>query len=300
MSPQGDPAAIKVIRKVPGSDRELLFVDLAGIPNVVPIWDAGEIESGYVLVMPSADYSLRHRVDVAGGSLTAEEVVTVLTDVCSALECLSPEIVHRDLKPENILLYQGQWCVCDFGIARFAAATTSPNTMKFSMTPAYAAPEQWRFERTTPATDVYAVGVVGFELLTGSPPFRGTDEELREQHLASQPTVSEDVPTKLADVILSCLLKDPGSRPSAANVKRRLSEALGASSGASEALAEANRLALEKIGASQSREARIRSEIERRGILFEDAVGSISRVIERLKAQILRHASVATVSEANG
>src|SRR5258708_40144833 len=103
------------------------------------------------------------------------EAVNILLDVAEALASLEKDVVHRDLKPENILFYQGHWCLADFGIARYAEATTSPDTHKYSFTPPYAAPEQWRFERATPATDVYAFGVTAFELLQGHRPFRGTD-----------------------------------------------------------------------------------------------------------------------------
>jgi serine/threonine protein kinase len=68
----------------------------------------------------------------------------------------------------------GRWCLADFGISRYAEATTAPDTRKLAWTPAYAAPEQWRAEPASAATDVYALGVIAYELLAGIRPFRGT------------------------------------------------------------------------------------------------------------------------------
>ena len=84
-------------------------------------------------------------------------------------------MVHRDLKPENVLFLDGHWCVADFGISRYAEASTAPDTRKYALTPAYAAPERWRNEHATSATDVYSLGVIAFELLTGARPFPGPD-----------------------------------------------------------------------------------------------------------------------------
>ncbi len=179
----GSQAVIKLVPKSPGASRELLFEPVSGHPNIVPIWDAGEWENFYVLVMPRAETSLRQHLGEAGGKLETLEAVSILIDVAEALAGLESEVVHRDLKPENILLYEGHWCLADFGIARYAEATTAPDTRKHSFSLPYAAPEQWRMERATPATDVYAFGVTAFELLQGHRPFAGPD--FREQHLAS-------------------------------------------------------------------------------------------------------------------
>lgn len=166
-------AVAKLVPKAPGADRELLFVDLGNARNVVPVIDHGETDAAWVLVMPRAERSVREHLIEAAGALEMVDALAVLSDVAAALADLEGRVVHRDLKPENILLLEGHWRLADFGISRYAEATTAPDTRKFSMTPPYAAPEQWRWERATSATDVYALGVLAYELLTGSRPFLG-------------------------------------------------------------------------------------------------------------------------------
>jgi serine/threonine protein kinase len=171
----GSTAVIKLIPKVPGASRELLFEKLSGTPHVIPVLDTGEWQDNYVLVMPLAEKSLLKQLNDAGGRLALDEALPILVDVAETLASLEKDVVHRDLKPANVLLYQGHWCLADFGIARYAAATTAPDTRKHSMTPPYAAPEQWRAEHATSATDVYAFGVMMFQMLQGHLPFPGPD-----------------------------------------------------------------------------------------------------------------------------
>ena len=115
--------------------------------------------------MPKAEKSLRDHLEGEGGRLSVEDARKVLTDVAAGLVAIEGRVVHRDIKPENILLLDESWCLTDFGIARYADAATAPDTRKYSMTARYAAPEQWRGERAVGATDVYATGVVAYELL---------------------------------------------------------------------------------------------------------------------------------------
>ena len=112
---------------------------------MVPILDRGECGDYWVLVMSRAEKSLRGHLDEMGGRLTVNEAVSVLIDISEALVTVEgPDVVHRDLKPENVLLLDGRWCLADFGIARYAEATTASDTWKGAKTAAYAAPEQWR------------------------------------------------------------------------------------------------------------------------------------------------------------
>ena len=130
--------------------------------------DQGETEDAWVIVMPRAEKSLRDLLDEVGGAgLGTGAAVGALTDIAQALGDLAGRVVHRDLKPENVLLVDGRWCLADFGISRFADATTALDTRKFAKTPPYAAPEQWR-ERATSATDVYAFGVIAYEFGDGA------------------------------------------------------------------------------------------------------------------------------------
>lgn len=217
------PAVAKFVPKDPESARELLFVDLDDAVNVVPIVDSGEHESHWVLVMPRADRSLRDLLDSTPGGLDSSQSVEVLLDVSRSLESLEDGVVHRDLKPDNVLLLDGSWCLADFGIARYAAASTAPDTRKYSLTPQYAAPEQWRFERATSATDVYAFGVMGYEMMAGELPFQGPKtEDFREQHLLENPPPLTTVPVPLSTLINECLFKAPEARPRPANIIARL------------------------------------------------------------------------------
>jgi serine/threonine-protein kinase len=290
----GSAAAVKLVPKAPGASRELLFEELSGLPNIIPILDTGEWEDYYVLVMPRAEKSLRQRLQEAGGKLDLDEAVAVLTDVVEALASLEAGVVHRDLKPENVLLYQGHWCLADFGIARYAEATTTPNTHKFAMTPPYAAPEQWRGERATSATDVYAFGVMAFELLQGTLPLPGPD--FREQHLnQSPPAVSGCAPT-LASLVYECLFKAAAARPTPANILARLRTSQKTPSPAAAKLQAVNKSVVEKQGEDAAKMSAKQSIEESRRQLFDVAEQSFERILDTLRGRILEAAPATQVS----
>ncbi|HET9654882.1 MAG TPA: serine/threonine-protein kinase, partial [Kineosporiaceae bacterium] len=210
----GSAAAVKFVRKVPGAERELLFVDLPGVRNVIPVIDSGETADSWVIVMPKAQGSLRNRLNDALGPLPLTETVKVLTEVAETLEDLQGRIAHRDLKPDNVLYLDGKWCLADFGISRYAEATTVANTFKGAWTRAYAAPERWLNERATSAADIYALAVSGYELLTGRLPFDGPD--LQHDHLyTAPPDLPAGVPESLAAVLRQGMAKNPAARPDA-------------------------------------------------------------------------------------
>ena len=91
----GSAAAIKLVPKEPGASRELLFEELSGLPNIIPILNSGEWEDYYVLVMPRAEKSLREHLNDSGGKLDLDEAVTVLVDAAVALSSLDGEVVPR-------------------------------------------------------------------------------------------------------------------------------------------------------------------------------------------------------------
>lgn len=286
----GEEAVAKLVPKDPGADRELLFVDLGGVRNVVPIIDSGETPDEWVLVMPRAERSLRQHLDSWGDKrLEAEEAVPILTDLAIALTDLDGRVVHRDLKPENLLLLDGTWCLADFGISRYAEATTAPDTQKFALSPPYAAPEGWRAERATTATDVYSLGVIAYEMLAGSRPFLGPSlEDYREQHLHSDPAPLAGVPTPLASLVDECLYKAPGARPTPENVGRRLANVASTpqSSGLGK-LREANREEVARRAETARQESASRTEEERRGELAESAGKALTRIGDALRDAII-------------
>ncbi len=294
----GMSAVIKLIAKAPGASRELLFEELSGLPHVVPIMDSGEWEDYYVLVMPRAKKSLRNHLNEVGGKLAVAEAVSVLADVAKALASLKADVVHRDLKPENILLLADHWCLADFGIARYAEATTGPDTHKYAMSPPYAAPEQWRFERATQATDVYALGAIAFEMMQGKRPFPGPD--YRDQHLNQPSPPLMGCPPPLASLIAECLYKAPAARPTAANVLARLEASQKPSSSGVAKLQEANLANVERQAREAANVSAGQSLEHARRDLFIAAGDGINRILRGLRARVLEAAPSTSVSERSG
>lgn len=293
----GTPAVVKLVPKARGASRELLFEELSGLPNIIPILDSGEWEDYYVLVMPRAEKSLRQHLEQVGGKLAVDQAVTVLIDVAEALASLEAEVVHRDLKPENVLLYNGHWCLADFGIARYAEATTEPDTRKFAMTPPYAAPEQWRGERATSATDVYAFGVMAFELLQGELPFPGPD--FRQQHLNEPPPTLSGCPPRLASLVNECLFKAAAARPTAANVLARLQGSGRPASPAAQKLQEVQKAVVERQGVEAAGMSAQKSKEELRRELLQAAKQSFDSITEALRERVLEAAPATQVSASN-
>ena len=297
-SEDGVDVAIKLIPQDPGARRELRFENLDGVPNVVAVQDRGEWNGHYVLVMPLADKSLRQHIADNGGRLSTEEALHVLLDVAKALEGLEKsEVVHRDIKPANILFWDGKWCLADFGIARYAEATTSKNTRKFAKTPAYAAPEQWREERATTATDVYAMGIVAYELMSGHRPFSGDSAALRNQHLNENPPPIAHLPTNVQSLMVDCLRKPQESRPSPSDLVLRMDDMLKRPvSLASARLQEANQMAVTRQSERELQMSRIQNEKERREGLFTAATQAFMGVVEMLGTSIEKDAPAVDVS----
>ena len=289
-SEDGDPAVVKLIPKAPGAQRELLFEELDDVPNIVPVIETGEWSDYWVLVMPHADQSLWDYLKERGGRLGIADAVTVLTDVATALVALERRVVHRDIKPKNILRLYGRWCLADFGIARYAEATTAPDTMKFAKTPAYAAPEQWREETAVSATDVYALGVVAYELLTGEHPFTGPD--YRRQHLEDSVRPVSGIPTRLQSLVEECLYKAAQARPSPKNLLARLQASTHLTSPAASRLQAVNALAVRGKAEEERQLSAARVEQERRSGLYEVADLALERLYQSVDNQIRVNASL--------
>lgn len=284
-------AVVKLIPQAPGAQREMLFEELNGVPNVVPVIDRGEWGNYWALAMPRAEKSLRDYLNEMGGQLAVADAVSVLADMAEALVAIEDRVVHRDIKPENVLLLNGRWCLADFGIARYAEATTAPDTMKYAKTPAYAAPEQWKDETATSETDVYALGVVAYELLTGERPFIGPEvHDYRRQHIEDPVKPMAGIPSWLQSWVAECLYKSAPARPTPQNLLTRLRTNMQAASPAAQRLQEANTLVVQHRAEAERQRSVAQEAAERQIELRKVADQSLERILGLLRRQIVDNA----------
>jgi len=226
--PDGEVAVKRLlISAASAAHRELAIGQQLAARNlsyVVPILDAGQdAESDrYFLIMPVCDCSLQDKINDLKGAFDIELFKTSLKAIICGLEEVS-DITHRDLKPSNVLLHSGVWKIADFGIAKFMEDSTSLQTVRDSLTPAYAAPEQWTGERASSATDVYAVGCIIHTLVTGSPPFANSDD-IRSSHLHAMPTSLAALPPRISAFTSQMLRKIPAARPTLLRCKQVLTD----------------------------------------------------------------------------
>jgi serine/threonine-protein kinase len=224
--------------------REIMLSAALQHPHIVPVLSAGETDGLPFFIMPFVDgESLRTRL--ARGPLSVREAVSILKDVARALVYAHGRgIIHRDIKPDNILLSSGAATVTDFGVAKALSASREGNRPATSTrsgtitlvgtsigTPAYMAPEQAAGDPNTDhRADLYALGIVGYEMLVGTPPFHGrAPQQLLAAQLTEAPppiaTRRYDVPQALAALIMRLLEKEPANRPkNAAEVARTLED----------------------------------------------------------------------------
>lgn len=191
-------------------------------PHIVPVFDSGEAGGQLFFVMPLIEgESLRARLD-REGRLPVDEAIRLIREVADALEYAhGAGILHRDLKPENIMLSRGHALLADFGIS-----STAPNPEQARLTqtgtalgtPAYMSPEQATGERElSPACDVYGLGSILFELLTGEPPFTGpTFEAILVKRFTQDPprcsSLRADTPSGCDAAVARALAREPGDR----------------------------------------------------------------------------------------
>lgn len=296
----GSAVVAKFVAKEPGAQRELLIGDslqAAKFRNVVPILDRGEHEGSWVLVMPRADKSLAQHLHQADGLLNLKEALSILSDIATALSDIGDALVHRDLKPENVLHLENKWCLADFGIARYAEAATGAETRKFNLTPPYGAPEQWRSEHATSATDVYAFGVIAFRLLAGKLPFNGPDiSSFRDQHLKERPPRLDAAPARLRNLVEECLFKPPAARPTATNILTRLERAAEDPGGPGMTrLISYNETEVQRVAEGHAQDVAKREEEERRAEMFGAAAQSFESFSYPLLRAIEDNASTAKI-----
>lgn len=264
----GRKAAVKILRRELAASpqmvarflREALAVNMIKHPNIVDIYEFGELPDGrpfYVMELLEGT-DLRTLLSERG-RFSPAEVLEILEPVCSALESAhSQGIVHRDLKASNIhIATRGDARVIkllDFGIAKLMhpdAADAGLTVVGTRLGTSYTmAPEQIRGNGVDPRTDIYALGVVLYHLLTGQYPFRAeTMTDIERQHLEApppRPSQAAPVAPALDAIVLRCMEKNADRRfPSAKAFVEALREAVGSKSEAAQATAQAGAIYVE-------------------------------------------------------
>ena len=199
-------------------------------PNIVQIYDAGRDAQGFYLVMELVDGKTLDKL-LDTHKLSLPQVLGVARQVTAALEhAHQRRVIHRDLKPSNLLwTAEGQVKLTDFGLARLIEDSLGKVLTRPAGTPSYMAPEQIRGEAVDPRVDLYALGCVLFEMLCNRGPFGGGSSIY--QHLNTPPRdprhFRDDVPATLAELVTSCLAKDPDQRPESAQAVARILASVG-------------------------------------------------------------------------
>ena len=235
----GRTVALKVMR--PNADDEPTFADrfrdearhTASLshPNIATVYDYGEDDGAAYLVMELVHGQPLSRI-IAQGPVTPEQTRSVVGQAALALAAAhAAGVVHRDVKPANILVTdEGQVKLTDFGISRATDSAAHTRTGEVLGTPHYLAPEQALGRQATGATDLYALGVVTHEMLTGTKPFDAGSPvatALSQVH-DTPPPLPATIPADLRSVVTACLAKDPAARPtSAADVAASLGMPVG-------------------------------------------------------------------------
>ena len=254
--------AVKVLRPelaaVIGAERFLAEIKLTANlqhPHILPLFDSGEADGYLFYVMPFVEgETLRDRL-TRDKQLPVPEAIRIATEVAAALDYAHRHgVVHRDIKPENILLHDGSALVADFGIALAASKASGSRMTETGMslgTPHYMSPEQAMGEREiTARSDVYALGAMTYEMLTGEPPFTGnTAQAVVARVLTESPRPMlpqrHTIPRHVETAVITALEKLPADRfASAAEFAealagRGMSAAVTGATGATGAAAEA-------------------------------------------------------------
>jgi serine/threonine-protein kinase len=235
----GKRAAVKVLKKelsnpfnVERFIDEAKVVNTIGHPNIVDIFAFGEMPDGrcYFVMELLIGQTLRERI--ARGPLQSSEVREILKPLTRALDAAHAKgVIHRDLKPDNIFLVDvpGEKPIVkllDFGIAKLAKADHRVEQTKSGVmvgTPQYIAPEQAKGHAVDARADIYALGGITFEMLTGRPPFVADNAmEMVAKHLMEAPpkpsSIASGISQELDSLVVAMLAKDPAHRPTLADV----------------------------------------------------------------------------------
>ena len=231
--PEGTVVAVKVLRQELMHDADLVrrfkneskAISLLNHPNIVKVYDVSVSENLQYIVMECVEgMTLREYLNERGGKITSRETVHFIAQILRALDHAHRNgVVHRDIKPQNIMLLDnGQLRMMDFGIARISRAENQIQNGKKAMGSVhYISPEQAKGEETDPKSDIYSVGVMMYEMLSGKLPFDADDmvEVARKQIRDTPKPLAElapDVPLGLVQITERAMAKLPVNRYSSA------------------------------------------------------------------------------------
>lgn len=219
--------AVKVLRGDLATDekfvrrfqREALSASSLSNPNIVEVYDVGEDEGEYYIVMEYVEGKHLKNLLKKRGKLTIAEVIDIVSQITNGLSVAHDSyIIHRDIKPQNILILEnGLIKITDFGIAVAMNATQLTQTNSVMGSVHYLPPEQASGKGATLQSDIYSIGILMYELLTGKLPFRGDNAvEIALKHLKEpMPSVREelpDLPQSIENIILKATAKNPKNR----------------------------------------------------------------------------------------
>ena len=273
-------------------------------PNLLNIHDYGEAAcDGQLWLFTVAEYcsdgDYRRTLSLyRQNSPSIQTVIHDMEQILQGLEALHARIIHRDLKPANILCVGETLKITDFGLAKFVDVATRTFTFKGGGTPLYMAPETWLMKRATPATDLYALGIMFFEALTGQPPFLLADVyALRDAHLFTPaPRIKSKnalVPDLVDGIIAKLLTKEPGQRYQTAGEVLSALESLIAPAPPQEIAQIAERLRRQHDAAEGQRLEQLRQQaVERdeRALIHymeKELVRLIDEVVEEINANLV-------------
>ena len=218
--------AVKVLRPdisaEIGAERFLREIKMAASlthPHILPVFDSGNAGGLLFYVMPNMEgQSLRDRLD-REGQLSLDDALRITAEVASALDYSHRQhVIHRDIKPENILLHEGAALVADFGIGKAVSSGKSITHTGLAVgTPAYMSPEQASGEQTIDGrSDLYSLGCVLYEMLTGETPFTGPNAQsiIAKRFMSPVPSVkiTRNVPDTLEAAVSRALARSPVDR----------------------------------------------------------------------------------------
>ncbi len=234
--------AIKILRSLAKTDRRAIerfrreahAAARLSHPNAVTIYDFLEENGEHYLIMEYVDGVNLKQYLGQKGTLAPGEAVQITSQICSVLQVAHAQgFIHRDIKPQNIMIAKdGQAKLTDFGIVRVMEAAGLTNTGIVLGTADYLAPEQARGEPLSPASDLYSLGVVLYEMLAGRPPFLGSSAvQVAMQHANNVPPppskYNPRIPKPLELVVKKVLQKEPERRyPDADSMRKALHDSL--------------------------------------------------------------------------